>query len=42
MTAYPHWVSDFAGAAGNVGLGVTLADAAERVNSWIAEINAAR
>jgi hypothetical protein len=41
VVAYRHWHRDYAGAAGEVGIGFTIDAAAAQVNEWIAEIDAA-
>ncbi|MFV0317639.1 MAG: hypothetical protein ACK5O2_11855, partial [Microthrixaceae bacterium] len=41
VVAYPHWHSDYAGATEEVGIDLTLDDAAEQLNEWIAAIDAA-
>lgn len=40
VVAYPPWHSDYASAAEEVGIDLTLDDAAERLNEWIAAIDA--
>jgi len=41
VVAYPHWHGDYASATEEVGIDLTLDDAAERLNEWIAAIDAA-
>lgn len=41
VVAYPHWRRDYATSAQEVGINVTLEEAAEQLNEWIAFIDAA-
>lgn len=41
VVAYPHWHSDYASATEEVGIDLTLDDAAEQLNEWIAVIDVA-
>lgn len=41
VVAYSHWHSDYASAAAEVGIDITLDDAAEQLNEWIAAIDEA-
>lgn len=41
VVAYTHWHSDYASATEEVGIDLTLDDAAEQLNEWIAAIDAA-
>lgn len=40
VVAYPHWHIDYASAAHEVGIDLTLEDAADQLNAWIAAIDA--
>jgi len=42
VVAHPHWTNDYAKAAHQGGVGVTLDQAVEQLNAWIARIEAAR
>lgn len=41
VVGHPHWISDYGRAAASGGIEISLADAVEAVNAWIAEISAA-
>lgn len=40
VVAYPHWHSDYATSAQEVGIDLTLEDGVEQINEWIAAIDA--
>ena len=42
VQSHPHWPDDYARAAGDAGLNVTLDDAIAELNDWIDKLNAAR
>ena len=42
VQSHPHWPDDYARAAGDAGLTVTLNDAIAELNDWIGKLDAAR